>query len=85
MTATIELSLYPLRDDYPAVVLAFLEKLKSLPGIERATNGMSTILIGPFETLWPELGKLMAEELAGHSSLFVLKLAPGRREYQESV
>lgn len=81
MTSTIELSLYPLRDDYPSHVIAFLEKLKQLPGIEIQTNGMSTILIGEYTTLWKQLGDLMSDEMKTGYSLFVMKVAPGRREY----
>lgn len=81
MTATIEISLYPLRDDYPAHVLRFLEKLKALPGVEFNTNGMSTILIGEYSDMWENLGEIMEQELASGYSLFVMKVAPGRREY----
>jgi uncharacterized protein YqgV (UPF0045/DUF77 family) len=81
MTSTIEISLYPLRDDYPAHVIRFLEKLKAMPGVEINTNGMSTIIIGAYADLWKQLGVLMEEELASGYSLFVMKVAPGRREY----
>lgn len=81
MTATIELSLYPLRDDYPAHVLSFLTRLKQIPEIEITTNGMSTILIGDYAILWNRLGALMETEMTGGSSLFVMKVAPGRREF----
>ena len=80
MTATIELSYYPLQDDYPTAVLHFLEKLRAMPSIELQTNGMSTILIGPFETLWPRLGVLIEGEFKSAAPLFVMKIAPGRRE-----
>ena len=80
MTATIEISFYPLQDDYPEVVLHFLEKLKSLTNAEIQTNGMSTIVIGPFDTIWNQLGSLIKHEFAHHASLFVMKVAAGRRE-----
>ena len=80
MTATIEISFYPLQNDYPDVVLSFLEKLKSLANIEMQTNGMSTILIGPFDVLWNQLGVLIKNEFSTHASMFVLKVGPGRRE-----
>lgn len=83
MTATIEISLYPLRDDYPAHVLRFLEKVKLLPGVESATNGMSTILIGEYSGMWKNLGELMEQEMASGYSLFVMKVASGRREFLE--
>ena len=81
MTTTIDISLYPLNNDYPSSVLAFLEKLKSIPGIELQTNGMSTHLIGPFSELWPALGSLMEAEMLHEDCVFVLKTAPGRTEY----
>ena len=80
MTTTIEISFYPMQDDYPEVVLSFLEKLKALAHVEMQTNGMSTILIGPFDTLWNQLGVLIKNEFASHASLFVMKIAAGRRE-----
>jgi uncharacterized protein YqgV (UPF0045/DUF77 family) len=81
MTSTIEISLYPLRDDYPSHVLRFLTRLKGMPDVEITTNGMSTIIIGEYRSLWKHLGELMEEELASGYSLFVMKVAPGRREY----
>lgn len=81
MTSTIEISLYPLRDDYPSHVIHFLSRLKTIPDVEIQTNGMSTIIIGAYASLWKNLGALMEEELKSGSSLFVMKVAPGRREY----
>jgi len=83
MTSTIEISLYPLRDDYPSHVIRFLGKINTLPDVEINTNGMSTIIIGDYTSLWKNLGALMEEELTSGSSLFVMKVAPGRREYVE--
>jgi len=80
MTATIEISFYPMQDDYPEVVLSFLQKLKALSNVEMQINGMSTILIGPFDSLWNQLGVLINHEFASHASLFVMKVAAGRRE-----
>jgi hypothetical protein len=81
MTCTIEISLYPLRDDYPAHVLRFLSRLKTMQDVEITTNGMSTIIIGSYSSLWKQLGFLMEEEMASGYSLFVMKVAPGRREF----
>lgn len=83
MTSTIELSYYPLRQDYPQAVLVFLDKLKTLSNVEIHTNGMSTILIGDYQELWNTLGSLIASELHGDASVFVMKVAPGRREFVE--
>ena len=81
MTSTIEISLYPLVEDYPSYVIKFLGQLKGIPNVEISTNGMSTIIIGEYTLLWKELGLLMEEEMASGHSLFVMKVAPGRREF----
>jgi uncharacterized protein YqgV (UPF0045/DUF77 family) len=73
MTSTIEISLYPLNKEYPSSVLAFLKKLKAIPGIEIQTNGMSTLLTGPYDQLWQELGKLMQDQFETEDSIFVMK------------
>ena len=83
MTSTIEISFYPLNKDYPASVVSFLQKLKSIPEIETQTNGMSTILIGSHDILWSELGELINLQFTEEDCIFVLKIAPGRREYLE--
>ena len=81
MTSTIELSLYPLNKEYPDSVLSFLQKLKAVPAIEIQTNGMSTLITGPFDSLWPDLGQLMQQQFDKEDCIFVMKVASGRREY----
>jgi len=81
MTSTIEISLYPLHADYPSIVINFLQKLREIPGIEIKSNGMSTIIIGKLDLIWSQLGYLIELQLSAEDSIFVLKVAPGRREY----
>ncbi len=82
MTSTIEISLYPLKDEYPSSVLSFLKKLNTLDGIEISTNGMSTLLTGEYDHLWSNLGRLLKEHFENEDAIAVLKIAPGRREYK---
>jgi hypothetical protein len=81
MTATIEISLYPLHREYPLSVLRFLKQLRAIPGIEIESNGMSTVIIGELNMLWSQLGLLIASQLSTEESVFILKVVPGRREY----
>jgi hypothetical protein len=85
MTATLELSLYPLHAEYPSSVIDFLRKLKELPDVEIQSNGMSTVVIGDFGQFWPELGELIGAQIFSEDSVFVLKIASGRREYIDSA
>ena len=83
MTTTIEISLYPFQKEYPVSVIRFLKQLQAITDIEMQSNGMSTIIIGDFDNLWSRLGDLMAAQFSSEESLFVLKVAPGRREYSD--
>ena len=83
MTATFEISLYPLNNEYVASVLAFLEELRSLRNVEIQTNGMSTILIGDYASMWVQLGALMENSFNKEDAVLVMKVAKGRREFVE--
>ena len=83
MTVTIEISFYPLNNEYPATVVSFLHKLKAVIPAEVVTNGMSTLLTGSYEKLWTALGVLLQNEIESVDCVFVMKIAPGRREYVE--
>ncbi|MEM1404419.1 MAG: YkoF family thiamine/hydroxymethylpyrimidine-binding protein [Pseudomonadota bacterium] len=64
MTLTAELSLYPLREDYVAVILEFIEGLKPHAEITVKTNAMSTQLVGPHDKVMSAVSetlKLSAE------------------------
>ena len=75
MTSTIEISLYPLNNEYTSSVLRFLRKLKDCEGIETHTNGMSTVIIGDFMNVWGQLGNLMEWQFAQEDCVVVMKVA----------
>ena len=83
MTSTIEISLYPLNNEYTSSVLRFLQKLKECSGIELHTNGMSTVIIGDFVHVWQQLGSLLEWQFAQEDCVIVMKVTSGRREYIE--
>ena len=81
MTATIELSYYPLNNEYPTSVLRFLEKLNAIPDLEISTNGMSTVIIGDFSYVWGQLGLLLETHFNNEDAIAVMKVAGGRRDF----
>jgi len=51
MRITAEMSLYPLADDYKPVILAFINDLQDVDGLEIVTNQLSTQLRGEFDVV----------------------------------
>ena len=81
MTLTAELSLYPLREDYVAVILAFIEELNTHDEITVKTNAMSTQLLGPHDAVMnavSETLKFSAERFG--MQVLVCKFIPAELE-----
>jgi len=51
MRITVELSLYPLSDDFLAHITDFIVELRREPGLEIVTNQMSTQVRGEFDAV----------------------------------
>lgn len=79
MKASVEISLYPLHQDYEQVIIAFIEKLKANPNIRVEVNGLSTQLFGDYD----ELMDLLKMEIRGvfdeNKAMVVMKIGPGTR------
>ena len=78
MHVAVEMSLYPLANEFIPPILDFIERLKARPGLTVVTNSMSTQLSGEidavFDALRGEIGRTFA---AGHRSVFVMKVLGG--------
>ena len=57
MQVTLEISMYPLKNEYEAYIIDFISRLKHNEGILVKTNAMSTYIQGEFEDVWNLLGK----------------------------
>ena len=51
MKASIEISMYPLDQDYGNQILAFIKSLNTHPELEVRTNSMSTQIFGEYDIL----------------------------------
>jgi hypothetical protein len=75
---SVEISLYPLQDDYLGPIRAFIERLNDYPDIQVLTNTMSTQVFGPYARV---LGILAIEMARTHEEApkapFVLKVLAG--------
>jgi uncharacterized protein YqgV (UPF0045/DUF77 family) len=75
MDVAVELSLYPLRDEFIPPIAAFIERLNSHPGLKVVTNSMSTQVFGEYQhvmkTLTLEIGRSLEST---PKSVFVMKV-----------
>ncbi|BDY04787.1 hypothetical protein [Ferrimonas sp. YFM] len=78
MQLAVEISLYPLKDQYLLPIKWFIERLDAYPDIQRKTNGMSTQLCGDYDVI---MALLATEMKAAHQEwgkgVFVCKFIPG--------
>lgn len=75
MKASIDISMYPLQDDYCEPILAFIEGLKRHPNIKVLQNQMSTQVFGEFRDLMAMMTEEVEAVLAEQpKTIFVLKL-----------
>lgn len=51
MKISVEISMYPLLEEYETPILRFIERLRSHPGLVVRTNSMSTQIFGEFDAL----------------------------------
>lgn len=59
MQISVELSCYPLADDFIPMIRGFIKKINQHPEITAITNTMSTQLFGASEVLMPLLAEAM--------------------------
>ncbi|SDJ66920.1 YKOF-related Family [Ferrimonas sediminum] len=78
MQLSVEISLYPLQDNYLAPIQWFIARMDSYPEIQRKTNAMSTQIGGDYDTV---MALLATEMKAAHEQwgkgVFVCKFIPG--------
>jgi len=83
MKLTAELSLYPLREDYIAVIQGFIDTLRQHGDLQVVANAMSTQICGDYARVFAVVG----ETLAASTRLFgkqvlVVKFIPWELELQ---
>jgi uncharacterized protein YqgV (UPF0045/DUF77 family) len=78
MRAAIEISMYPLGQDYRPAIQAFIDRLNLHPELRVVTNSLSTQIWGTLERMMAILAEEMAHSAAeGPQLVFVMKVLPG--------
>ena len=78
MEITLEISMYPLREDYEDQILNFISKLENNPDFTLHVNALSTQLQGDQKVIMDAVNKAIAEVYeSGIKATFVMKVLPG--------
>ncbi len=76
MTASLEISMYPLTAQYGTPILQFIARLKSYEPLSVHSNTMSTQVFGPYDILLEALHKEMKTSFEEkHDVVMVMKIA----------
>ena len=79
MQATVEISMYPLAEDYAQAITEFILRVRRHAGVRAETNGLSTQLFGEYDHLMDILKDEMRTVLDERKVVFIMKLAAGER------
>ena len=83
MQVSVDISLYPLHQDYIPQIDAFILLLNQEPAVQVVTNALSTQLYGEYETVLGLLARAMGEHMAIHDdNVFSTKVLNGDRSDQ---
>lgn len=78
MELSVEISYYPLADDYLERIEAFIQQLRKYDTIDVVTNGMSTQIFGPYDEVMRILQIELKEAMQKPHAVFVFKMVNGR-------
>lgn len=75
MNISIEISMYPLTENYESPIIKFIEKLNQYKDIKIITNTMSTQIFGNYEIVMSALTpEIRAAFMAEPTTIMVLKI-----------
>lgn len=75
MKSSVEISMYPLKEDYKPSIIAFIKNLRKYPFIKVNTNGMSTQVFGDYKRVMNAINTEMENTfLNSNAVVFNLKV-----------
>jgi uncharacterized protein YqgV (UPF0045/DUF77 family) len=80
MRITVELSLYPLTENYVAPIRDFIARLKTYEELDIVTNATSTQIVGEHSYVFEVLSKETAITFASGHNVFVMKVLGFERD-----
>lgn len=74
MNISIDISYYPLKDEFIPTILDFIDRLNKHPELTAKTNGMSTQVFGEYFYVMSAITKEIHQSFEIPHSVFVLKI-----------
>jgi len=75
MVCSVEISMYPLKEDFKPSIIAFIKNLRKYPYIKVVTNGMSTQVFGEYKRVMNTINTEMENTFLNENSVvFTLKV-----------
>ena len=78
MRVSVDISFYPINENYLAPIKAFIKQLNSDPELEVETNKMSTQVRGDINSIFSMLSDEMAKVFEEQRAAFVIKVIKGK-------
>lgn len=83
MKISVEVSMYPLDDNFGAYILNFIKQLNTYPSISVKTNSMSTQIFGKYEEVMDAMKKEMKPIFAEkYKTVMVMKIINADLDYE---
>jgi uncharacterized protein YqgV (UPF0045/DUF77 family) len=77
MQSAVEISMYPLAEDYRPLIQSFIDRLNTYPELRVLTNALSTQIFGPLERVMAVLTtEIERSAVTAPQLVFVLKVLP---------
>lgn len=77
MKITLDISLYPLNENFIPIIKGFIAKLESEPNITISKNNLSTQISGDYDIIMDLLKRELKDVFQQHRSVFVIKFLVG--------
>ena len=74
MNISVEISYYPLNQEYVPPIREFIDRLHTHNGLIIKTNGMSTQVLGEYNTVMDSLKTEIGRSFESPHSVFVMKI-----------
>ncbi|SFF34589.1 YkoF family thiamine/hydroxymethylpyrimidine-binding protein [Thermoflexibacter ruber] len=83
MKISVEISLYPLSENYEQIILDFIANIRQNTQLEVITNGMSTQIFGEINQVMTSIEKEMTTIYEKQQAVLVMKMGRGELKYKQ--